>query len=228
MNRLRVRLLIGLVVAVALAWGATLDLTAAKAAAKATATATVTAAAIRVPAPAPATAKAARRATTTTTAAVLPSAPFPGTEAAMAAAAQGNPRQAQPRNVVEAKRLERQAVQAAAQARKDRGLKPGVAGLAGTALAVPDTAIPQKAIIHGDALSVAIAAASVIAKCTRDHMMEEYDRQYPGYGFAKHKGYPTREHYAALRQLGPSPIHRFSFKLEKDPDNLSLDFFEKG
>jgi ribonuclease HII len=81
------------------------------------------------------------------------------------------------------------------------------------ALVVPDTGIAQQAIIHGDALSVAIAAASVIAKYTRDQMMIEYDKIYPGYGFAKHKGYPTSEHYRALRQLGPSPIHRRSFRL---------------
>jgi ribonuclease HII len=81
------------------------------------------------------------------------------------------------------------------------------------ALIVPDTSIAQQAIIHGDALSVAIAAASVIAKYTRDQLMIEYDKIYPGYGFAKHKGYPTSEHYRALQQLGPSPIHRRSFRL---------------
>ncbi len=66
-------------------------------------------------------------------------------------------------------------------------------------------------IIKGDAKSNSIAAASILAKVTRDHMMEEYDREYPGYGFAKHKGYGTKDHYAAIRELGMSPIHRRSF-----------------
>lgn len=83
------------------------------------------------------------------------------------------------------------------------------------ALVVPETTIEQKAVVHGDALSVAIAAASIIAKYTRDQLMIRYDREYPGYGFAKHKGYPTPEHYDALQRLGPSPIHRRSFCLEK-------------
>jgi ribonuclease HII len=83
------------------------------------------------------------------------------------------------------------------------------------ALEVPETNLPQEALIKGDARSVAIAAASVIAKVTRDQMMQEYDLRYPGYGFGKHKGYPTREHYEAIRRLGPSPIHRQSFLLNK-------------
>ena len=81
------------------------------------------------------------------------------------------------------------------------------------ALVVPETEIFQQSLVHGDALSVAIAAASVIAKYTRDQIMIEYDKIYNGYGFAKHKGYPTSEHYLALRKLGPSPIHRRSFRL---------------
>lgn len=93
------------------------------------------------------------------------------------------------------------------------------------ALMVPDTDIAQTPLIHGDALSVAIAAASVIAKYTRDRLMEEYDRTYPGYGFAQHKGYPTAKHYEALEQLGPSPIHRRSFRLQKEPVPGSLDLF---
>lgn len=97
------------------------------------------------------------------------------------------------------------------------------------ALQVPETDIPQRAMIHGDALSVAIAAASVIAKVTRDRMMAEYDALYPGYGFAKHKGYPTREHYQALRDLGVTPLHRLSFKLEREPEPGFLDLFvEEG
>ncbi|HBE77721.1 MAG TPA: ribonuclease HII [Firmicutes bacterium] len=94
------------------------------------------------------------------------------------------------------------------------------------ALAIPETPIPQRAIIHGDALSVAIAAASVIAKYTRDSIMEQYDVLYPGYGFAKHKGYPTREHYQALEKYGPLPIHRRSFRLTTPKDNReSMDLF---
>jgi ribonuclease HII len=93
------------------------------------------------------------------------------------------------------------------------------------ALVVPGIEIEQRALIHGDALSVAIAGASVIAKYTRDKIMEEYELQYPGYGFAKHKGYPTREHYDALDQLGPSPIHRLSFRLEKKPAAASGELF---
>ncbi len=92
------------------------------------------------------------------------------------------------------------------------------------ALVIPETELPQRSIIHGDALSVSIAAASIIAKCTRDSMMKEYDHLYPGYGFAKHKGYPTREHYLALQSLGPSPIHRHSFSLER-PVMESINLF---
>jgi ribonuclease HII len=66
-------------------------------------------------------------------------------------------------------------------------------------------------IIKGDAKSDSIAAASILAKVTRDHMMMEYDEMYPGYGFAKHKGYGTKDHYAAIREIGMTPIHRRSF-----------------
>lgn len=71
--------------------------------------------------------------------------------------------------------------------------------------------IPVKAVVSGDALSMSIAAASVLAKVTRDRMCVELDRAYPQYGIAKHKGYGTKEHIAALRQYGPSPIHRTKF-----------------
>jgi ribonuclease HII len=69
----------------------------------------------------------------------------------------------------------------------------------------------ERGIIHGDALSYSIAAASIIAKVTRDRQMAELDRLYPGYGFTKHKGYGTAQHIAALRELGPCPAHRRSF-----------------
>ena len=72
-------------------------------------------------------------------------------------------------------------------------------------------AYPQTALAQGDAKSYSIAAASVLAKVTRDRRMREYDRLYPGYGFAAHKGYGTPQHLAAIRQLGPCPIHRRSF-----------------
>ena len=79
------------------------------------------------------------------------------------------------------------------------------------AFPLPGVRIPQKPIIHGDALCLSIAAASVVAKITRDRFMEEQDERHPGYGFARHKGYATREHLRNLRRLGPSPIHRYSF-----------------
>jgi ribonuclease HII len=71
--------------------------------------------------------------------------------------------------------------------------------------------VPHTPLIKGDARSYSIAAASVLAKVTRDRLMIEYDRQYPGYGFAEHKGYPTPRHLAAIAELGPCPIHRRSF-----------------
>ena len=70
---------------------------------------------------------------------------------------------------------------------------------------------PQTAIVSGDALSYSIAAASILAKVTRDRLMVDFDREYPGYGFSVHKGYGTREHLAALKERGPCPIHRHSF-----------------
>jgi ribonuclease HII len=74
-----------------------------------------------------------------------------------------------------------------------------------------DVMVEQKSLIHGDALSVSIAAASIIAKVERDRMMMEWDAIYPQYGLAQHKGYATPVHLAALRSHGPSPHHRFSF-----------------
>ncbi len=71
---------------------------------------------------------------------------------------------------------------------------------------------PQEPIIHGDALSYSIAAASILAKVTRDRLMRDYDLQYPGYGFSRHKGYGVPEHRQALDKLGVSPIHRRSFR----------------
>lgn len=79
------------------------------------------------------------------------------------------------------------------------------------AVTIPEVDIMQIPIIKGDAKSVSIAAASVMAKVTRDHMMAEYDRMYPEYGFARHKGYGTAAHIAAIREYGPCPIHRRTF-----------------
>ena len=72
--------------------------------------------------------------------------------------------------------------------------------------------IKQRAIVKGDSKCASIAAASIVAKVTRDRFMTEVEREYPGYGFSRHKGYPTKEHLGALRNLGPCPIHRKSFK----------------
>jgi ribonuclease HII len=74
-----------------------------------------------------------------------------------------------------------------------------------------DALIEQKSLIHGDARSVSIAAASILAKVERDRRMGEWDLIYPQYGLARHKGYATPDHLAALRQHGPTPHHRFSF-----------------
>lgn len=76
---------------------------------------------------------------------------------------------------------------------------------------IRDYPIPARAIIKGDSLSMSVAAASILAKVTRDRLCLEDDRQYPMYGFAKHKGYGTAEHLAALRTYGPCPIHRKTF-----------------
>ena len=79
------------------------------------------------------------------------------------------------------------------------------------AVTIPGIPIPQKAIVHGDAKSLSIAAASVLAKVTRDHIMLKYDEQYPEYGFKQHKGYGTKVHREAILTHGPCPIHRRSF-----------------
>ena len=88
-------------------------------------------------------------------------------------------------------------------------VKPDV--LLNDAVVIPGLSMPQEKIIHGDAKSLSIAAASVMAKVTRDHMMMEYDRLFPEYGFGKNKGYGTAVHIQALREYGPCPIHRRTF-----------------
>jgi ribonuclease HII len=77
---------------------------------------------------------------------------------------------------------------------------------------IPGCDLPQEAIVKGDAHCHAIAAASILAKTTRDALMAELDLAHPGYGFARHKGYPTAEHFDALKRLGACPIHRRSFQ----------------
>ena len=75
----------------------------------------------------------------------------------------------------------------------------------------PHLGLQTRTVVKGDGTSACIAAASILAKVTRDHQMVELDRQYPQYGFAKHKGYPTKQHYACIEQYGISPVHRRSF-----------------
>lgn len=77
---------------------------------------------------------------------------------------------------------------------------------------LPELPCSAQAIVKGDSRSLSIAAASIVAKVTRDRLMAEADLRYPGYGLAGHKGYPTKAHIQAVQTLGPSPIHRFSFK----------------
>ena len=94
---------------------------------------------------------------------------------------------------------------------------------------IPNCSIPQRGIIRGDALSATIAAASIIAKTTRDAHMIELDAQYSGYGLATHKGYPTPEHCRLLKQLGALPIHRRSFARVREAlglDPVQTELFE--
>ncbi|WP_143319120.1 ribonuclease HII [Clostridium sp. HBUAS56010] len=88
-------------------------------------------------------------------------------------------------------------------------MKPEI--LLNDAVTIPGLSMEQVSIIKGDAKSVSIAAASVMAKVTRDHMMKEYDQLFPEYNFGKHKGYGTAAHISVLKELGPCPIHRRTF-----------------
>ena len=91
---------------------------------------------------------------------------------------------------------------------------------------IPNCSYAQEVIIGGDGTVKSIAAASIIAKVTRDRMMDAYDEEYPGYEFVRHKGYGTKVHLDALRRLGPSPIHRMSFRpvLLALPENVNKRF----
>lgn len=88
-------------------------------------------------------------------------------------------------------------------------IKPDI--LLNDAVIIPDVPVKQVPIIKGDTKSISIAAASILAKVTRDRLMREYDKQFPGYGFAVHKGYGTKAHIEALVRLGPCQIHRKTF-----------------
>jgi ribonuclease HII len=93
-----------------------------------------------------------------------------------------------------------------------------------------DFDLPQRAIIHGDALSASIAAASILAKVERDRMMCEWDPIFPEYGLASHKGYSTPKHLAALREYGPTPLHRRSFApvWQNPVPQAAFGFMEEG
>ncbi len=99
----------------------------------------------------------------------------------------------------------------AAMADAIRGLDPQPDIILIDALELEDIALPQKGIVKGDSVSISIAAASIIAKVTRDRMMVDYAKRYPGYAFEKNKGYGTKAHYEGLDRQGACPIHRQSF-----------------
>lgn len=111
-------------------------------------------------------------------------------------------------NVLEATKL--------AMARAVAELAPVPDLLLVDALDLPQTGIPWRPIVHGDALCLSIAAASIVAKVFRDALMVEMDGRHPGYGFARHKGYGTAEHVASLARLGPTPEHRRTFGPVRD------------
>ena len=113
------------------------------------------------------------------------------------------------------------AVQKTSAMLQAKGLADAPGLLLNDAVTIPGVEIPQESIIKGDAKSASIAVASIIAKVTRDRLMDEYDKVYPEYGFAQHKGYGTAQHIEALKKYGPCPIHRRSFEPVR---SLSYDF----
>lgn len=129
-------------------------------------------------------------------------------------------------SIIDASEIDRNGIQQAnyrAMAMAAGQLVPAADYLLIDGFAVPGVAQPQCRLIKGDSRSQSIAAASVIAKVTRDRMMEEYDNLYPEYGFARHKGYGTRTHLEALEKHGPCPIHRMSFApLSRRPETGQL------
>jgi ribonuclease HII len=90
-------------------------------------------------------------------------------------------------------------------------------------LTVPGLPLPQRGVEDGDTLCFSIACASIVAKVYRDRLMINLDKKFPGYGFARHKGYGTQEHVACLKKLGPSPIHRWLFAPVKNAAQLSFE-----
>lgn len=112
-------------------------------------------------------------------------------------------------NVIDEINILQATFQAMSDAVSGLSLKPDVVLIDGNK--VPQLDIPAQAVVHGDSLSASIAAASILAKVTRDDLMLKVAQEYPGYGFEIHKGYGTKAHYAALQELGPCPIHRMSF-----------------
>ncbi|MBQ3638109.1 MAG: ribonuclease HII [Clostridia bacterium] len=108
-----------------------------------------------------------------------------------------------------------------------RTIEPGIVLVDGNR--PTEFGIPCRTVVKGDGISQSIAAASVLAKVTRDRLMTELDLRYPAYGFAEHKGYPTKEHKLAVYEFGPSPVHRRSFLsfLERDRDQLENALREK-
>lgn len=99
-----------------------------------------------------------------------------------------------------------------AMMRAVQSLAPAPTALVIDAVRLAELPLPQRVLFHADALCLSVAAASIIAKVARDHLMAELDRQYPGYGFARHKGYGTQVHRQTLAQLGPCAVHRMTFE----------------
>ncbi len=129
-----------------------------------------------------------------------------GTEALAVGVGQCSPGEIDALNILWA------SVEAMRRAVLDLALEPDLLLIDGST-AIPDAPWPQETVIKGDARSLSIAAASVVAKVTRDRLMTRLHEDFPAYGWAGHKGYPTAAHYAALRTHGPSPHHRRSFRL---------------
>ena len=93
-----------------------------------------------------------------------------------------------------------------------QSLAPAPAALVIDAVRLPELPLPQRVLFHADTLCLSVAAASIVAKVTRDRLMVDLDRQYPGYAFGRHKGYGTALHRQVLAQLGPSVVHRLTFE----------------
>ena len=116
--------------------------------------------------------------------------------------------------IIDADTIDRHGIQSAnyaAMAQAAAALFPAPDFLLVDGFMIRGCPLPQKSIVRGDGRSASIAAASIVAKVTRDRIMNELDQQYPEYGFARHKGYGTREHLEVLARLGPCPFHRKSF-----------------